>query len=379
MNASDLARRLDRFAAEWELWKAGDRIVVAVSGGMDSVVLLRLLHALGLDLVVAHADHGLRGAASDADASFVRALAGRLGYPVFVERVEVQEKTAGVQAAARAGRYAFLQRVAENAQSAVIATGHHADDLAETVLMQLARGAGPVGQGGLPVKRPLAPDSAISVVRPLLAAPPRRASRLRRGRRLAVARGRLQPDRPLPAQPRPPPPAARDARRVRRPGHRTPGRRRARTAAFRPRRRRARLLRLRRSWRARAAHPAARGARSRDSARRARRSDAPLDTRAPPLAGAAGRDGGARRGGAGAEGRAVVARARADSAGGRRGNGAARRMAGRRRGDGADAVGRAVGARWGRRAGRRSAAARSWMRRRSRAGCGCGRGSPATA
>ena len=156
------------FAREWALWRPGDRVAVAVSGGVDSVVLLRLLHGLGLELVAVHADHGLRGAASDGDARFVQALADELGVPAVVERVGVGERPDGLQAAARAGRYALLRRAAECHEASVIAMAHHTDDLAETVLLHLARGAGPAGQGGIPVSRPLAPDSPIRVVRPLL-------------------------------------------------------------------------------------------------------------------------------------------------------------------------------------------------------------------
>ena len=167
MTASNLRGHVAAFAAEWALWTPADRVLVAVSGGADSVTLLRLLHGLGLDLAVAHIDHGLRGPESDADAAFVRALAEELGLPVFVERVEVAP--GNVQAAARAARYAAFGRAARAAGASVLATAHHADDLAETVLMQLARGAGPGGLGGVPVSRPLAPDSPVRVVRPLLA------------------------------------------------------------------------------------------------------------------------------------------------------------------------------------------------------------------
>ena len=114
------------------------RYVVAVSGGVDSVVLLDMLHAARQhELIVAHFDHGIRPE-SDADARFVANLAGRYGLPFVTERAELGKSAS--EETARAHRYAFLRRVARE-HDARIATAHH-DDVVETVAINLLRGTG---------------------------------------------------------------------------------------------------------------------------------------------------------------------------------------------------------------------------------------------
>jgi len=159
-------------------------VVVAVSGGVDSVVLLHLLaQVVGiwqLELHVAHVDHALRPT-STADAAFVRALAEQMSLPFHTTRLDaVALRTAsdGLEAAARHARYRFLCATALNVTPAemvpVLAVAHHADDQAETVLLRLAQGSGLRGLGAM---RPISTidDSALAsrpvrVVRPLLAA-----------------------------------------------------------------------------------------------------------------------------------------------------------------------------------------------------------------
>jgi tRNA(Ile)-lysidine synthase len=141
----------------------GERVVVAVSGGADSVALLRVLATLAprlhLTLSVTHVDHRLRpGSAADAD--FVRRLGARLGVPVEVVVVDVRPG-AGPEAAARVARYAALEAAAERVGAARIAVGHTADDQAETVLMRLLQGAGARGLAGMPPVRG-------RIIRPLL-------------------------------------------------------------------------------------------------------------------------------------------------------------------------------------------------------------------
>ena len=144
---------------------AGARVLVAVSGGPDSVALLHALAELapehGWRLAICHVHHGLRPEADD-DARFVARLATDLGWPVSIERVVVAGG-AGVspEAAARAARYAALLRVARGVGADRIAVGHTADDQAETVLMRLFQGAGPRGLSGIPPCRG-------RLVRPLL-------------------------------------------------------------------------------------------------------------------------------------------------------------------------------------------------------------------
>lgn len=153
----------DRVAAA--LAEAGvDRgpVVVGVSGGVDSVVLLRTLHRLGVSVIAAHVDHGLRD--PTADVAFVRALAAELGVPVDVQAVRLGP--GNVQAEARRARYAALATVAKREGARVVAVGHTATDQAETVLLHLVRGAGLRGLAGLARRRALAPD--LDLVRPLL-------------------------------------------------------------------------------------------------------------------------------------------------------------------------------------------------------------------
>jgi len=134
------------------------RLLVAVSGGADSVALLRALARFaspGL-LVVAHFDHGLRGAESDGDARFVRDLALSLGLPSVSETWNRDGAAGAVsEEAAREARYAFLRRLARQLEAPFVATGHTADDQAETVLHHLLRGTGLRGLRGIPASRPL--------------------------------------------------------------------------------------------------------------------------------------------------------------------------------------------------------------------------------
>ena len=147
----------------------GDGIVVAVSGGLDSMVLLDLLRRVetpgDLHLHVAHLDHGLRPE-SDADARFVAARAKRLGLPAAVEVVDVAARARrsgrSVEQEGRAARYELFEGVRERAGCRWVAVGHHADDQAETMLLRLLRGSGPTGLGAM------APVRAPGVIRPLL-------------------------------------------------------------------------------------------------------------------------------------------------------------------------------------------------------------------
>jgi tRNA(Ile)-lysidine synthase len=128
--------------------------VVAVSGGADSVALLRALVAVGAGpLTVAHFNHRLRGADSDADATFVAELAASLGLPFRLGSADVAAVAAGdnLEATARRLRYGWLAEVAASVGAAWIATGHTADDQAETVLHRLIRGTGLQGLRGIAV------------------------------------------------------------------------------------------------------------------------------------------------------------------------------------------------------------------------------------
>ena len=158
---------------EHELVCPRDRVMVAVSGGADSVALLALLHRIApefdLTVAVAHLDHGLRGPESDADAALVSGLAASMNLECFTGRAEVateaQARGVSIEVAARDARYRFLGETAARWNAQVVATAHTADDLAETLLLFLTRGAGPGGLRGFPWKRPLAPG--VALIRPL--------------------------------------------------------------------------------------------------------------------------------------------------------------------------------------------------------------------
>jgi tRNA(Ile)-lysidine synthase len=155
---------------------ATDRsLLVAASGGLDSTVLAHLLaelrEPLGLDLVLAHVNHGLRGRASEADAEAVERLAQKLGVPFASARVDPKALRTGtpsrsrptMQEAARTLRRAALEHMRVERGCEHVVTAHHADDQAETVLMRLLRGCGPDGIGGIGES-----GEAGVVLRPLL-------------------------------------------------------------------------------------------------------------------------------------------------------------------------------------------------------------------
>lgn len=132
-------------------------VLCAVSGGADSVYLLHRLLESGVQVECAHFNHCLRGAESDRDEAFVRALCEGLGVRARFGRGDVAAYAAeaglGTEEAARRLRYAFLDRAADEAGAAAIATAHTADDNAETMLLNLARGAGLKGLCGIPERR----------------------------------------------------------------------------------------------------------------------------------------------------------------------------------------------------------------------------------
>ena len=144
----------------------GARVLCAVSGGADSMCLLALLRELGrFDLAAAHFEHGIRGEESLRDCAFVEDYCREKGVPCFVEHADAprfaEENGLGLEEAARRMRYAFLEKTADEQGFDFIATAHNAGDNAETVLFNLARGAGPRGLCGIPPRRE-------RIIRPLL-------------------------------------------------------------------------------------------------------------------------------------------------------------------------------------------------------------------
>jgi tRNA(Ile)-lysidine synthase len=157
------------------------RVVVAVSGGPDSLCMLHALVQLrgdhALELHVAHLDHLLRGEESAADAAFVAATAAAWGLPVHLSSRDVaaraRERRIGSQAAGRELRYAFLAELARDLEAHVVAVGHTADDQAETLLLHLLRGAGPAGLRGMRAALPWSEwagqkGTGAPLIRPLL-------------------------------------------------------------------------------------------------------------------------------------------------------------------------------------------------------------------
>jgi tRNA(Ile)-lysidine synthase len=165
---AELAQELDRLGI------SNSSVLVGVSGGADSVALLRGLHTLaersGLKLTAAHLDHGMRAEAASQDAEWTAALCARLGIPIIVKQADVpafaREHGLNIEEAARSVRYDFFKRTASEACCAHLAVAHTADDQVETVLHHLLRGTGLAGLRGMRAVRPFA--EGITLVRPLL-------------------------------------------------------------------------------------------------------------------------------------------------------------------------------------------------------------------
>jgi tRNA(Ile)-lysidine synthase len=169
------------FIQSHQLLAPGDRVLVAVSGGPDSVALLHLLYdlrgELELHLEVAHLQHGIRGAEAQEDARFVGELAVKLALPFHLKEVNLRQikstaRKGNLEALARAERYRFFAAVAWEHKLGKIATAHTQDDQAETVLMWSLRGSGLKGLGGMPPAHELDgtidSTSRLIVIRPLL-------------------------------------------------------------------------------------------------------------------------------------------------------------------------------------------------------------------
>jgi len=142
----------------------GDRVVVAVSGGADSVCLLDMLHELGVEILVAHFDHGLRPDDDEAETRFVKSLAASLDLPFETKKASPSMLTGAgpLEERARNARYRFLEEVKEKFSAQKIAVGHNLNDQAETVFMRLLRGSGTSGLAGIP------PVRDGNIIRPLI-------------------------------------------------------------------------------------------------------------------------------------------------------------------------------------------------------------------
>lgn len=179
------AEKLVSTVARRGLLIAGDRILVAVSGGPDSVALLDVLHELrdefALHLEVAHLQHGIRGDEARDDARFVGGLAEKLGLTVHLKEIDLPELRAragkgNIEAMARQQRYRFFTDIAQQRGLSKIATAHTQDDQAETMLMWLLRGAGRKGLGGMSPVQSLDTRAdvlahGLQIIRPFLEIP----------------------------------------------------------------------------------------------------------------------------------------------------------------------------------------------------------------
>ncbi len=166
-----MIKKVKNTIEKYNLLQKGDRVVVALSGGPDSTALLIALDALkremDLELIAAHFNHGLRGKQSDADEKFSHDLAQKLGLPFCSERMDkkISKKGISPEDFYRRQRYNFLEKTAEKNEASKIALGHHLQDQAQTVLLNLLRGSGLEGLKGILPKR----DAKF--IRPLIETP----------------------------------------------------------------------------------------------------------------------------------------------------------------------------------------------------------------
>jgi len=164
----DIIKKVDNTISKHRMIGRGDRVIVAVSGGADSVCLLDILYSLkgvlGIELVVAHFDHGLRPGEDASETEFVKSLAASFNCDFVTKKAGPALKlgSASLEERARDVRYRFLSEVKEQFSAQKIATGHNLNDQAETVLMRLLRGSGPSGLSGIP------PVRDTHIIRPLI-------------------------------------------------------------------------------------------------------------------------------------------------------------------------------------------------------------------
>ncbi|MBT1702197.1 tRNA lysidine(34) synthetase TilS [Chryseosolibacter indicus] len=147
------------------LCKTSDKILLAVSGGLDSMVMLHLFHQQGFNIAVAHCNFQLRGEESAGDQEFASQVCSALNIPLFTKVFDTaaiaSEKKQSIQVVARELRYAFFQQVLKENNFFAIATAHHLNDVLETVLLNITRGTGIDGLAGIPVK-------TQNIIRPML-------------------------------------------------------------------------------------------------------------------------------------------------------------------------------------------------------------------
>ncbi len=167
MSEPTLPARFRDFVGRKALFQPEDKLLLAVSAGLDSTVLAHLLREEGYQFALAHCNFRLRGEDSDRDAAFVRELAAALQVPLHETTLALLEQEAGtlrIQLRARVGRYKYFKKILDEYNYDALLTAHHLDDALETTLMNLVRGTGLSGLRGIP------PRTAFPTVRPLLEA-----------------------------------------------------------------------------------------------------------------------------------------------------------------------------------------------------------------
>jgi tRNA(Ile)-lysidine synthase len=173
---TDLLQRIEDSIQNRRLLKRGEKILVTVSGGLDSMVLLHALEKLSArhkwKITVAHFNHQLRGRASDADEKLVCKTAAKMKLAIVVERAKVKEfarkSKLSIEMAARKLRHGFFARVACERKIQTVALAHHSDDQVELFFLRLLRGAGGEGLAGMKWQSHSPADNEITLVRPLL-------------------------------------------------------------------------------------------------------------------------------------------------------------------------------------------------------------------
>ncbi len=160
-----MLRKFQSFVKEKALMQQGDVVLLAVSGGLDSVVMADLFFKSGIAFAIAHCNFKLRGDTSDGDEQFVKELAKNYAVDFFAESFNTSgfasEKGISIQMAARDLRYAFFEKIRNENGFHSIATAHHTDDFVETVLINLTRGSGTAAFHGIKIK-------SGNVIRPML-------------------------------------------------------------------------------------------------------------------------------------------------------------------------------------------------------------------
>jgi len=172
LSRSAFLKRVRDTVKQYDMLHRGDRVLLAVSGGADSVCLLKALldmrRQLGIDIVVGNVDHGLRGKESERDSAFVKRLSGKFGLGCVHKKINVRsggKKGASIEERARDERYAFFKEAAGANDCGVIATGHTMDDQAETVMMKVIYGSSLAGITGIP---PVRIEGDQRIIRPLI-------------------------------------------------------------------------------------------------------------------------------------------------------------------------------------------------------------------